>query len=99
MAVLSKVGASPGVKPFEPFWKGLSDVSSEGGNTGRRANWPCHIKVAKTVILLRTSVQLPARDLRNGALIPIFGPLARKTGKGNPAESRQKQAALSLSRA
>src|SRR5689334_12306473 len=85
MAVLSNVGAGPGVKPFEPFWKGLVEVSSEGGNTGRRADWPCHIKVAeaiespKAVILLRPSVQLPARDLRNGALIPIFSLLARET--------------------
>src|SRR5437763_15360383 len=33
-------------------------LSSEGGNTGRRADWPCHTKI--THDLLRPSVQLPA---------------------------------------
>src|SRR6185369_8941164 len=35
-------------------------VRSEGGNTGRRADWPCHIKFARDGDLLRPSVQLPA---------------------------------------
>src|SRR6267154_2445041 len=39
--------------------KGLGN-SSEGGNTGRRTDWPCHINIAKKVRLLRPSVQLPA---------------------------------------
>src|SRR3954471_8951225 len=33
-------------------------LSSEGGNTGRRADWPCHTKITND--LLRPSVQLPA---------------------------------------
>jgi hypothetical protein len=39
----SCVGANLGGKPFETFEKGLGRKSSEGGNTGRRADWPCHI--------------------------------------------------------
>src|SRR4051812_18393665 len=34
--------------------------SSEGGSTGRRTDWPCRIKIAEKVKLLRPSVQLPA---------------------------------------
>ncbi|MEH2516997.1 hypothetical protein V1279_002570 [Bradyrhizobium sp. AZCC 1610] len=40
------VGAVPGGKPFEAFGKD-SEISSEGGSTGRRADWPCHINIAK----------------------------------------------------
>jgi hypothetical protein len=40
-----RLGAATGVKPFETFGKDSGD-SSEGGNTGRRADWPCHIKIA-----------------------------------------------------
>jgi hypothetical protein len=40
------VGAVPGGKPFETFGKD-SETSSEGGNTGRRTDWPCHINIAK----------------------------------------------------
>ena len=58
--------------PFLRCWRGFRrqalralrertlKVRSEGGNTGRRANWPCHIKFAKEGDLLRPSVQLPA---------------------------------------
>src|ERR1700676_1241472 len=53
------VGAVPGGKPFETFGKD-SGLSSEGGSTGRRTDWPCHINIADTVRLLRPSVQLPA---------------------------------------
>jgi hypothetical protein len=52
------VGAVPGGKPFEPF--GKDSICSEGGSTGRRTDWPCHINIADTVKLLRPSVQLPA---------------------------------------
>src|SRR5579871_4903473 len=56
--------------PFLKSWRGcrrqaLRDlrkglgISSEGGSTGRRADWPCHIKTPE-VSLLRPSVQLPA---------------------------------------
>jgi hypothetical protein len=44
MGVLSNVGAVPGGKPFEPF--GKDSICSEGGSTGRRADWPCHINNA-----------------------------------------------------
>jgi hypothetical protein len=54
-----KVGAVPGGKPFETFGKD-SGSSSEGGSTGRRTDWPCRIKIAQKVKLLRPSVQLPA---------------------------------------
>src|SRR6476620_10301627 len=59
MGVLSCVDAAPGGKPFETFGKD-SETSSEGGNTGRRTDWPCHINIAKKVRLLRPSVPLPA---------------------------------------
>src|SRR5882724_2134841 len=58
MGVLSNVGAVPGGKPFEPF--GKDSICSEGGSTGRRTDWPCRIKFAWKVKLLRPSVQLPA---------------------------------------
>jgi hypothetical protein len=45
MGVLSNVSAVPGGKPFEPF--GKDSICSEGGSTGRRADWPCHINIAK----------------------------------------------------
>jgi hypothetical protein len=44
MGVLSNVGAVPGGKPFEPF--GKDSICSEGGSTGRRTDWSCHINVA-----------------------------------------------------
>ena len=53
-----RVGAVPGGKPFETF--GKDSICSEGGSTGRRADWPCHINIAEQVKLLRPSVQLPA---------------------------------------
>jgi hypothetical protein len=58
MGVLSNVSAVPGGKPFEPF--GKDSICSEGGSTGRRTDWPCHINIAERVKLLRPSVQLPA---------------------------------------
>src|ERR1700689_3749147 len=58
MGVLSNVSAVPGGKPFEPF--GKDSICSEGGSTGRRTNWPCHINIADKGKLLRPSVQLPA---------------------------------------
>jgi len=58
MGVLSNVSAVPGGKPFEPF--GKDSICSEGGSTGRRTDWPCHINIAEKVRLLRPSVQLPA---------------------------------------
>jgi hypothetical protein len=47
------------------------------------------------MILLRPSVQLPARDLRNGALIPIFSALARER-RPNLARNRLFQACHAL---
>src|SRR6478672_10435294 len=49
-------------------------LSSEGGNTGRRADWPCHTKITND--LLRPSVQLPAGSA-DGALIRILAGFAR----------------------
>src|ERR1700688_2587772 len=58
MAVLSNVAAFPGGNPFQPL--GKDSICSEGGSTGRRTDWPCHINIADKVKLLRPSVQLPA---------------------------------------
>src|ERR1700721_3171057 len=77
MGVLSCVGAVPGGKPFEPF--GKDSIGSEGGSTGRRADWPCHIKIARKVRLLRPSVQLPA-GIHGSALYKDF--LCQGKGKG-----------------
>src|SRR5580704_10761988 len=76
MGVLSNVSAFPGGKPFEPF--GKDSICSEGGSTGRRADWPCHINVAKKVKLLRPSVQLPA-GIHGCAVYKDF----ERDGKGN----------------
>src|ERR1700685_545699 len=58
MPGLSCVRAVPGGKPFEPF--GKDSICSEGGSTGRRTDWSCHINIAEKEKLLRPSVQLPA---------------------------------------
>ena len=71
------VGAVPGVKPFEAFGKD-SETSSEGGNTGRRTDWSCHINIAEKVRLLRPSVQLPA-GIHGCAVYKDFD----RHGKGN----------------
>jgi hypothetical protein len=78
MGVLSCVGAVPGGKPFEPF--GKDSICSEGGSTGRRADWPCHINIADTVKLVRPSVQLPAGDPRMARFIRILAAKARESG-------------------
>src|SRR5512142_125280 len=64
-------------------------LSSEGGNTGRRADWPCHTKITND--LLRPSVQLPAgvcgcapyTDF--GRLCKVAGPLSVQVVPGGPA--------------
>src|ERR1700733_1197448 len=77
MGVLSNVSAVPGGKPFEPF--GKDSICSEGGSTGRRADWPCHINIAEKVKLLRPSVQLPA-GIHGCAVYTDF----QRDGKGKP---------------
>src|SRR5438270_5681365 len=52
-------------------------LSSEGGNTGRRADWPCHTKITND--LLRPSVQLPAGVCGWGAYTD-FGRLGKIAG-------------------
>ena len=74
------VGAVPGGKPFETFGKD-SGLSSEGGSTGRRTDWPCRIKIAWKVKLLRPSVQLPA-GIHGCAVYKDFG----RVGKGSSTE-------------
>ena len=64
-----------GGKPFEPF--GKDSICSEGGSTGRRTDWPCHINIADRVKLLRPSVQLPA-GIHGCAVYKDFG----RDGKG-----------------
>src|ERR1700744_6082576 len=80
MGVLSNVSAVPGGKPFEPF--GKDSICSEGGSTGRRADWPCHINIAEKVRLLRPSVQLPA-GIHGWRGYRDFG----RDGKGKGAEN------------
>src|ERR1700730_5286247 len=48
----------PAASPSNPSER--TRISSEGGSTGRRTDWPCHINIADKVKLLRPSVQLPA---------------------------------------
>src|SRR5579872_2346108 len=49
----------PAASPSNPSER-TRDQAQEGGSTGRRTDWPCHIKIAEMVNLLRPSVQLPA---------------------------------------
>src|SRR6478672_3916083 len=74
--------------------KGLVS-SSEGGNTGRRTDWPCHINSRNE--LLRPSVQLPAgihgwRALY-GFSAPWQGNRARKRGQEKEAGKGARKAA------
>jgi hypothetical protein len=70
MGVLSCVGADPGGKPFETFGKDL-DKRSEGGSTGRQADWPYLNTIDKNVA--ETVRSAPGRDLRMRGLYG-FGP-------------------------
>jgi hypothetical protein len=81
------VGAVPGGKPFETFGKD-SELSSEGGSTGRRTDWPCHINIAEKVRLLRPSVQLPA-GIHGCAVYTDF----ERNGKGMVGETEPAGAA------
>src|SRR3979490_58994 len=85
MGVLFNVSAVPGGKPFEPF--GKDSICSEGGSTGRRTDWPCHINIAVTVKVLGPAVQLPAGihgcavyrdfDRKGKGKLPFWLPLFR----------------------
>ena len=86
MGVLSNVGAVPGGKPFEPF--GKDSICSEGGSTGRRTNWPCHINIADKVKLLRPSVQLPA-GIHGWRGYTDFERGGKEKGDGNCGEKQQ----------
>src|SRR6266576_1959950 len=59
MDVLSKSWRGSWRQAVRGLRKGLG-LSSEGGSTGRRTDWPCRINIAWKVRLLRPSVQLPA---------------------------------------
>src|SRR6185312_7537434 len=59
---------------------GKDSICSEGGSTGRRTYWSCHINIAKKVRLLRPSVQLPAGDPRMARFIRILAGMARESG-------------------
>src|SRR5579864_770684 len=83
MGVLSfDVSAAFGVKPFEPLRKGLSG-RSEGGNTGRRADWPCHIKFAGSGEFAETVRSASGRKPRMAGFIRIL--------RGNAREHRRQQ--------
>jgi hypothetical protein len=77
MDVLSNVGAVHGGKPFEPF--GKDSICSEGGSTGRRTDWPCHINIAKKGEIAETVRSAPGRDPRMARVIRIFRVMARKS--------------------
>src|SRR5258707_14849554 len=70
-------------------------LSSEGGNTGRRADWPCHTKITND--LLRPSVQLPAgvcgwRAYTDfGRFGKVAGPRFRPDGPGIGPSERPEQ--------
>jgi len=66
MGVLSSVSAVPGGKPFETF--GKDSICSEGGSTGRRTDWPCHINIAKGGEIGETVRSAPGRDPRMARL-------------------------------
>src|SRR4051794_18399227 len=83
MVVLSWCWRGPRRQALRDLRKGLG-ISSEGGNTGRRTDWPCHINIAKKVRLLRPSVQLPA-GIHGCAVYKDFGP----DGKQKPALDRR----------
>src|SRR3954462_8327707 len=77
MDVLSCVGAVPSGKPFEPFEK--DSICSEGGSTGRRTDWPCHINIAEKGEIAETVRSAPGRDPRMARFIRIFGTMARES--------------------
>src|SRR6516165_3575076 len=58
--------------------KGLGECSSEGGNTGRRADWPCHINIASDGEIAETVRSAPGRDPRMPRFIRILARMARK---------------------
>src|SRR6201996_8770506 len=91
MGVLSNVGAVPGGKPFEPF--GKDSICSEGGSTGRRADWPCHINIAKKGEIAETVRSAPGRDPRMARFIRILAGMARESGQV-PGEIWSKMARL-----
>src|SRR4030095_16531734 len=57
------VGADPGAKPSEPFRERLE--CCEGGNTGRRAIWPCHNRIC---VAVRSA---PGRDRAEAVVIGV----------------------------
>src|SRR5438552_9894614 len=79
MVVLSWCWRGPRRQALRDLREGLG-VSAEGGNTGRRTDWRCHINIAKKVRLLRPSVQLPA-GIHGCAVYKVFG----SAGKQKPA--------------
>jgi hypothetical protein len=71
------VDAVPGGKPFEP--SGKDSICSEGGSTGRRTDWPCHINITLKGKIAETVRSAPGRDPRIARFIRILSALARKS--------------------
>jgi hypothetical protein len=84
MVLSSSVGVALGVKPFETFGKDSKEVAQEGGNTGRRADWPCHINIARDGEIAETVRSAPGRDPRMARFIRIFAGMARETRERLP---------------
>ncbi|WP_092143968.1 hypothetical protein [Bradyrhizobium sp. NFR13] len=82
MAVLSKVSAFPGGKPFEPLWKGL-DIAQKAGARDDGPTGPISTNRQKKsegdfAVIVRSA---PGRDLRIGALYGFFQQWQAKQGQ------------------
>ena len=73
--MLARLPASSPSRPSERLGK----TSSEGGNTGRRADWPCNINFAQKGEIAETVRSAPGRDPRMARFIRILGAKARKS--------------------
>src|ERR1700749_925836 len=86
MDVLSSCWRGSRRQALRDLRKGLG-ISSEGGNTGRRTDWPCHINSRNE--LLGPSVQLPA-GIHGWRAYTDFRPLGKEKAKEKVTKSRVK---------
>src|ERR1700745_1002747 len=77
MMVLSSCWRGSRRQALRGLRKGLGG-SSEGGNTGRRADWPCHINIAGDGEIAETVRSAPGRDPRMARFIRVLARMARK---------------------
>jgi hypothetical protein len=76
MDVLSKSWRGSRRQALRTLRKGLGSAQ-EGGNTGRRTDWPCHIKIADQGDIAETVRSAPGRDPRMARFIRILTALTR----------------------